>query len=155
MLLKIHEWDSYFSINKNRMFNLLLFRQYDMTLWKPWNCLSLNSNPNRVARLAAWGPGFHGPNGEWEQSWKETGLCLFVCNRTGNDDTLTLDGSFSAGVVDGLRKVEYAYKQMAILSMDVRSGNWTPAVGHLRKTNLIWLWRSNPLDRHSKIKFAP
>jgi predicted amidohydrolase len=34
---------------------------------------------------AAWAPGPHGPNGEWEQITRQVGLPLFVCNRTGND----------------------------------------------------------------------
>ncbi|HSF08199.1 MAG TPA: carbon-nitrogen hydrolase family protein, partial [Nitrospirales bacterium] len=29
---------------------------------------------------AAWAPGFHGPNGEWERCTLDTGLLLLVCN---------------------------------------------------------------------------
>ncbi len=38
---------------------------------------------------AAWAPGLHGPNGEWEQITQELGLPLFVCNRTGQDTGLS------------------------------------------------------------------
>lgn len=38
---------------------------------------------------SAWGPGLHGPNGEWEQRSIDTGLPIFVCNRTGEDETVT------------------------------------------------------------------
>ena len=36
-----------------------------------------------LVSAAAWGPGLHGPNGEWERCSRETGLPLLVCNRTG------------------------------------------------------------------------
>jgi predicted amidohydrolase len=42
-----------------------------------------------LAAPSAWGPGIHGPNGEWEQRSIDTELCLFVCNRTGEDETVT------------------------------------------------------------------
>jgi predicted amidohydrolase len=75
---------------------------------------------------AAWGPGLHEPDGEWEQRSKETRLCLYVCNRTGNEDVLNFEGSSSAVVVDGYRRVEYAMKQTAILTIDVEAGSWLP-----------------------------
>ncbi|SCZ78160.1 carbon-nitrogen hydrolase family protein [Acidaminobacter hydrogenoformans] len=37
---------------------------------------------------SAWGPGLYGPEGEWEQRSRETGLPVFVCNRTGEDRTV-------------------------------------------------------------------
>jgi len=37
---------------------------------------------------SAWGPGLYGPEGEWEQRSRETGLPVFVCNRTGEDKTV-------------------------------------------------------------------
>jgi 5-aminopentanamidase len=40
---------------------------------------------NVLVSPAAWPPGPHGPNGEWERSTADTGLTLFVCNRTGTD----------------------------------------------------------------------
>lgn len=37
---------------------------------------------------SAWGPGLYGPDGEWEQRSRETGLPVFVCNRSGEDRTV-------------------------------------------------------------------
>src|SRR5262249_23269882 len=34
---------------------------------------------------AAWAPGEHGPNGEWERASLSTGSSVLVCNRTGID----------------------------------------------------------------------
>jgi predicted amidohydrolase len=87
-----------------------------------------------VLSSAAWGPGYHCPNGEWEQVSKETGACVFVCNRTGNEDTLNFEGSTSTVVVAGRRKVEYANKHTAILSIDVESDHWTP---HREQFNIL------------------
>jgi hypothetical protein len=36
-----------------------------------------------LASPAVWTSGPHGPNGEWERSTVDTGLPLFVCNRSG------------------------------------------------------------------------
>jgi predicted amidohydrolase len=75
---------------------------------------------------AAWGPGFHGPDGEWEQRSKETGLCLFVCNRTGVEKNMIYSGSSSVVVAGGRRVIDYSNEQPAILSVDVRSSDWLP-----------------------------
>lgn len=50
---------------------------------------------------AAWAPGFHGPNGEWERCTEDTGLPLLVCNRTGRDRTLDFAAAESVVVKDG------------------------------------------------------
>jgi omega-amidase len=42
-----------------------------------------------LVSLAAWAPGLHGPNGEWERITELTGLPLFVCNRTGDDQIMS------------------------------------------------------------------
>jgi hypothetical protein len=34
-----------------------------------------------LVSAAAWAPGHHGPNGEWERCTHDTGLPLIVCNR--------------------------------------------------------------------------
>ena len=75
---------------------------------------------------AAWAPGFHGPNGEWEQRSKETGLCLFVCNRTGAEKNLTFDGGSSIVAASGRRILNYSNPEPAILSIDVRASDWLP-----------------------------
>ena len=68
--------------------------------------------------LAAWAPGEHAPNGEWEQRSQETGLPMLVCNRTGQGATLNFEGSFSAVIFGGHRMVEYAEIQPALLTID-------------------------------------
>jgi N-carbamoylputrescine amidase len=75
---------------------------------------------------AAWAPGFHGPDGEWEQRSKETGLCLYVCNRTGVEKNMTYTGSSSVVVAGGRRVIDYSNDQPAILSVDVRPSDWLP-----------------------------
>lgn len=75
---------------------------------------------------AAWAPGMHEPNGEWEQRSLETGLCMYVCNRTGKEDRLNFEGSASAVIAKGRRTFEYSAKQPAILTVDVEVTNWSP-----------------------------
>ncbi|MDR3560021.1 MAG: carbon-nitrogen hydrolase family protein, partial [Negativicutes bacterium] len=70
--------------------------------------------------------GMHGSAGEWEQRSKETGLCFFVCNRTGPEAHLNFEGSLSIVAVNGRRIVEYADKQPAILTIDVDTDSWRP-----------------------------
>ena len=75
---------------------------------------------------AAWAPGMHEPNGEWEQRSKETGLCMYICNRTGKEDKMNFEGSTSAVITDGRRVIEYSNKRPAILSVDVGAADWSP-----------------------------
>ncbi|MFO0699099.1 MAG: hypothetical protein U0236_07710 [Nitrospira sp.] len=49
---------------------------------------------------ASWGPGIHGPNGEWEQREKRR-LPLIVCNRTGTEQTLDFWKATSLVVKNG------------------------------------------------------
>ena len=39
----------------------------------------------RLVSSAAWAPGKHGPNGEWERASRSTKRPVLVCNRTGFD----------------------------------------------------------------------
>jgi predicted amidohydrolase len=68
----------------------------------------------------------HEPNGEWEQRSKETGLCMLVCNRTGNENKMNFEGSASAVVAGGRRLFEYSDKRPAILTVDLNAANWSP-----------------------------
>ncbi len=81
---------------------------------------------NVLISPAAWAPGLHGPSGEWEQRSKETGLCLFVCNRTGVEQNMDFTGSSSVVVAGGRRVINYSNKQPAILSIEVDSSDWFP-----------------------------
>jgi predicted amidohydrolase len=67
---------------------------------------------------AAWAPGFHGPSGEWEQCTLETGLPLFVCNRTGPDKLLDFSGAESVVVKNGRRLVSFTSASSAVFLVD-------------------------------------
>jgi predicted amidohydrolase len=57
---------------------------------------------------AAWGPRPHGPERCWEERSRETGLPLFVCNRTGKDRALDFWEAESVVVNDGKRLLSYS-----------------------------------------------
>jgi 5-aminopentanamidase len=67
---------------------------------------------------ASWGPGIHGPNGEWEQRTHETGLPLIVCNRTGAEKTLNFWKAPSLVVKDGMRLLMHTSERSAVLTFD-------------------------------------
>ncbi len=67
---------------------------------------------------SSWGPGLHGPNGEWEQRSIDTGLCLFVCNRTGEDEPVSFWEAESQIIKNGKRLLSYKSKQSSILTFD-------------------------------------
>jgi len=56
-----------------------------------------------LVSLAAWAPGLHGPNGEWERVTQLTGLPLFVCNRTGDDPLMNFAAAESVVAHHGRR----------------------------------------------------
>ena len=67
---------------------------------------------------AAWGPGLHGPNGEWERCTKDTGLPLFVCNRTGADRTLDFRKAETVVAQKGQRLLSLSSERSAIFLID-------------------------------------
>jgi len=67
-----------------------------------------------LVSAAAWGPGMHGPNGEWERCSRETGLPLLVCNRTGIDRTFRFTAAESIVVKDGQRLCSFTSERSAI-----------------------------------------
>ena len=67
---------------------------------------------------AAWGPGVHGPNGEWERCTKDTGLPLFVCNRTGADRTLDFRKAETVVAQKGQRLLSLCSERSAIFLID-------------------------------------
>ena len=67
---------------------------------------------------AAWAPGLHGPNGEWERCTNDTGLPLFVCNRTGQDRTLDFRTAESVVAQGGKRLLSLSCEQSAIFLFD-------------------------------------
>lgn len=81
---------------------------------------------NVLLSPAAWAPGLHGPNGEWEQRSGETGLGVFVCNRTGREKELSFNGSSSVVAAGGRRIVNYAEERPALLTIEVTARDWLP-----------------------------
>jgi predicted amidohydrolase len=71
-----------------------------------------------LVSAAAWAPGLHGPNGEWERCTEETGLPLLVCNRTGPDRTLDFTRAESVIVKDGKRLLSFSSERSAIVVID-------------------------------------
>lgn len=71
-----------------------------------------------LVALSAWGPGLHGPEGEWEQRTIDTGLPMFVCNRTGKDTTVSFWEAESLVIKNGNRLLSHQSSQSAILIFD-------------------------------------
>lgn len=67
---------------------------------------------------SAWGRGLHGPAGEWEQRTIDTGLCMFVCNRTGEDETVSFWQAESKVIKNGKCLLTHSSDQSAILTFD-------------------------------------
>jgi 5-aminopentanamidase len=67
---------------------------------------------------AAWAPGLHGPNGEWERCTHDTGLPLIVCNRTGPDRTLDFRHAESVVAKDGRRLLSLSSARSAIFAIE-------------------------------------
>jgi 5-aminopentanamidase len=81
-----------------------------------------NSLKTKGARVlissAAWAPGFHGPNGEWERCTRDSNLPLLVCNRTGPDRALNFTQAESIVAQDGRRLVSFRSGPAAIFIID-------------------------------------
>jgi N-carbamoylputrescine amidase len=75
---------------------------------------------------SSWGPGIHGPNGEWEDRTRETGLPLIVCNRTGAEKTLEFWKAPSIVVKNGRRVLSHTSDQSAVLLFDWNFTAMTP-----------------------------
>jgi predicted amidohydrolase len=69
---------------------------------------------------AAWAPGLHGPDGEWERASATTGRPVLVCNRTGRD-VLDFEAARSVAAVDGTIAFSHASPEPRIALVD-----WTP-----------------------------
>jgi len=81
----------------------------------PEICASLKAQgAELLVSAAAWAPGLHGPNGEWERCTRDTGVPLLVCNRTGPDRTLNFTGAETVVVKDGQRLLSLSSERSAI-----------------------------------------
>ena len=67
---------------------------------------------------AAWPPGRHGPDGEWEAVSKATSLPVFVCNRTGWESVLDFTLGESVVAFGGRRVVSLASATSSIFLVD-------------------------------------
>ncbi|WP_209120960.1 carbon-nitrogen hydrolase family protein [Alkalihalobacillus sp. BA299] len=67
---------------------------------------------------SSWGPGLHGPEGEWEQRSIDTGLPLFVCNRTGEDKSVSFWEAESSVIKNGRRLLTHYSKQSSLLTFE-------------------------------------
>lgn len=72
---------------------------------------------------AAWAPGLHGPDGEWERASSDTGLPVVVCNRTGND-SIDFTGARSVVAADGLIAFSYGGAAPVTLLVDWLDGQF-------------------------------
>lgn len=64
---------------------------------------------------AAWPPGVCGPGDCWERCSAITGLPVWVCNQTGNQEALAFGEATSVVVAEGTTKLSYHGKQAAVL----------------------------------------
>lgn len=85
---------------------------------------------------AAWAPGLHGPNGEWERCTKDTGLPLLVCNRTGPDRTLNFTKAESVVAKDGRRLLSLQADHAALFLIDWDLDAQTLASSQFQQINL-------------------
>ena len=67
---------------------------------------------------AAWAPGYHGPNGEWERCTLDTGLPLLVCNRTGPDKTLDFRHAETVVVKEGRRLLSLTSERSTVFAIN-------------------------------------
>jgi predicted amidohydrolase len=77
-----------------------------------------NQGAQLLVSSAAWAPGLHGPNGEWERCTLDTGLPLIVCNRTGPDKTLDFRQAESVVAKDGRRLLSLSSARSAIFVIE-------------------------------------
>ena len=77
-----------------------------------------NQGAQLLVSAAAWAPGHHGPNGEWERCTRDTGLPLIVCNRTGPDRTLDFRQAESVVAKDGRRLLSLSSARSAVFTID-------------------------------------
>ncbi|WP_078410635.1 carbon-nitrogen hydrolase family protein [Priestia abyssalis] len=78
----------------------------------------LSKGADILVAPSSWGPGLHGPNGEWEQRSLDTELPLIVCNRTGEDETVTFWEAESLVIKSGKRLLSHKSLQSGILTFD-------------------------------------
>lgn len=91
---------------------------------------------NVLVSPAAWPPGPHGPNGEWERSTADTGLALFVCNRTGADAAVDFTPGESVVALAGRRAFSASSELSTAFTFTWNFGSTRKVIDHLRKSEL-------------------
>ena len=71
-----------------------------------------------IVSAANWAPGQWGPAGEWETMSRETGLPIFICNRTGKDSVLSFEAAETVIASDGSRALAVASAEPLIIFAD-------------------------------------
>jgi predicted amidohydrolase len=103
----------------------------------PWIAQALADQGARaLVSSAAWGPGLHGPNGEWEAVSQRTSLPIFVCNRTGQERQIGFVTAQSVVAHRGKRIISFTAPRNAIFLVD-------------------WNFETNQLIGHSQIAPFP
>ena len=85
---------------------------------------------------AAWAPGEHGPNGEWEEASRASGRPVVVCNRTGVD-VLDFSAARSVAAVDGVLVHAHESRGPAIVLVDWTPHACTPHSGALNNWRVV------------------
>ncbi len=105
--------------------------------YSPGMAKKLHSNGAQLlVSPAAWAPGEHGPKGEWERSTSDTGLPLFVCNRTGEDAVRDFSSSESVLAHGGSRLISTASKISVVLLFAWNFAGCRPERNSFRKIAL-------------------
>jgi 5-aminopentanamidase len=91
---------------------------------------------NLLISVAAWAPGLHGPNGEWERATHDTGLPLIVCNRTGRDLTMDFSASISTIIQNGERVLSLSSDDSRIFIIDWDTRTQTLASKQYREISI-------------------
>ncbi|MHB8124711.1 MAG: carbon-nitrogen hydrolase family protein [Desulfitobacteriaceae bacterium] len=68
--------------------------------------------------LAAWPPGEWGPGDCWKRCSQTSGLPVWVCNQTGNQEALDFSQAQSVVIADGKTQFSYSGLQQAVLLFD-------------------------------------
>lgn len=96
--------------------------------YSPHIAASLHTQGAQIlVSAAAWAPGLHGPQGEWERCTRDTGLPLIVCNRTGLDTTLDFTQAESVVAQDGRRRLSLTAARSTMFLIDWNLANRTLA----------------------------
>lgn len=91
---------------------------------------------------AAWTPGYHGPDGEWESISIRTGRPVVVVNRGGVDGQRDFAGAVTTVVIGGERVVEVASAHSTVYVVDLRLGTGLTATATLTDRCVLQIDRS-------------